>query len=207
MIGVVDYGIGNVAAFLNCFELVDEPAFRVTTPEDLHLASGLILPGVGSFDLVMTTLRSRGFIEPLNERVLEAETPVLGVCVGMQIMGLASEEGIQPGLGWVETKASSLRTDSSPSRLVLPHMGWNQVSPTNRDGLFDGFQPSEFYFLHSFGFLRVDPPAVAAFSTYGQQFVSAVVKGNIFGVQFHPEKSHEDGLRLLANFADIVRNA
>jgi len=207
MIGIVDYGIGNVSAFLKCFELIDKPACRITSPDELHIASGLILPGVGSFDVVMETLESRGFIDPLHERVVGAATPVLGVCVGMQIMALASEEGVLPGLGWWETTVKSLKLESESATVMLPHMGWNEVVASNENGLFSGLQSSEFYFLHSFGFLELDRELVMALSTYGSQFISAAGQGNVFGVQFHPEKSHDDGLRLLGNFAEIAQNA
>jgi glutamine amidotransferase len=197
VIAIVSYGVGNVRAFASIYERAGIPSTVASTPADLRNATHLILPGVGSFDWAMTRLNQSGLRETLDELVLQRRIPVLGVCVGMQMMSRTSAEGILPGLGWIPADVQHLSTQAEG--LPLPHMGWNDVEPAT-DPLFEGMSPAQFYFLHSF---HVVPhgAAVIAHASYGREFVCAVRHGHIAGVQFHPEKSHHWGERLLRNFA------
>jgi glutamine amidotransferase len=199
MITIVDYGLGNVLAFANSYKRLGIPAAIARTADDLAHATKVILPGVGSFDHAMGLLNRSGMRDALVELATVARVPVLGVCVGMQMLGRSSEEGSEPGLGWI---AGSVRKLDSAPAAHLPHMGWNDVKPVAHGGLFAGLESNAlFYFLHSYYF-RCDSDAdVLATSQYGATFACAIKSGNIFGVQFHPEKSHSFGTRLLQNFA------
>jgi glutamine amidotransferase len=203
MIAVVDYGVGNVRAFLNAFRLLNIDARATRSSAELEAAEKIILPGVGAFDHAVERLEASGMRQMLDHLVLERRVPVLGVCVGMQMLGLSSEEGERPGLGWIEGRVRSLRTlTSSAAPLHLPHMGWNDVRPRPTSSLFAGLEGgAPFYFLHSFYFECQRAPEVAAVSDYGSEFACAVQVGNICGVQFHPEKSHHAGTQLLQNFS------
>lgn len=203
MIGVVDYGLGNVRAFENIYRRLGVPVQPVRTAEDLNRADRFILPGVGAFDWAMTKLKQSGMIDALNHRVIEEHVPVLGVCVGMQIMAKSSEEGSEPGLCWIPGRVERFRQECFETSTHLPHMGWNDVRLVRRTNLFSGLDAPIFYFLHSYCFSPTDPEYASAFSEYGSFFASAVERENIFGVQFHPEKSHEWGVQLLKNFAAI----
>lgn len=201
MIAIVDYGLGNVQAFLNVYKRLNVPARRVTTGEEMAGATKVILPGVGAFDHAMERLESSGMREVLDELVLRKKTPILGVCVGMQILAKSSDEGRLPGLGWLDGHVRTF-TDGDQN-LPLPHMGWNDVD-AGANPLFKGLETdAKFYFLHSYYFECVHQENVSATSTYGREFSSAVSAGNIHGVQFHPEKSHHFGIRLLRNFAEF----
>jgi imidazole glycerol-phosphate synthase subunit HisH len=200
MIAIVDYGLGNVQAFLNVYKRLNVPAQRATTVDELRGASKVILPGVGAFDHAMERLDASRMREALDELVLERKTPVLGVCVGMQILARSSEEGTRPGLGWVDGRVRQFTPAAGP----LPHMGWNDVQPAEDNALFRDLESdAKFYFLHSYYFECARPEHVAATSSYGAPFSSAVCASNIYGVQFHPEKSHHYGIRLLHNFASL----
>jgi glutamine amidotransferase len=197
VITIVDYGVGNIRAFLNAYRLQNIEARTATTAGELEGASKIILPGVGAFDHAMDRLEQSGM---LDELVLQKRIPVLGVCVGMQMLGLSSEEGERPGLGWIQGRVRGLR--GLQEELQLPHMGWNDVRPTAGTPLFEGLeQNARFYFLHSYYFECANPANVAAVAAYGSEFSCAVHAGTIMGVQFHPEKSHHCGTQLLKNFA------
>lgn len=200
MILVIDYGVGNVASIRKMLLKAGIEEVLVSgRPEDLERAEKLILPGVGSFDDAMTRLRESGLAPLLERRALEEGVPLLGICLGMQMLGRGSEEGELPGLGWID--AESVRLD--PGGLNVPHIGWNAIAPENGSRLFAGIEPEDrFYFLHSFEIRCRDAEDVAARSEYGSEFTCAVRRGNLHGVQFHPEKSHGAGARLLANFAE-----
>lgn len=208
MIAIVDYGLGNVQAFASIFKRLDMPCIIAKNAEDLSHASRIILPGVGSFDWAIERLENSGMRQTLDEMVINRAVPVLGVCVGMQIMTESSDEGKLPGLGWIK-QAAVKRFDFSQEleggfiRTRLPHMGWNDVEPTCFDTLFKNMENAQFYFLHSYYFLSNVPELVLAQSNYGIQFTSAFAQKNIFGVQFHPEKSHNSGVELLRNFSEI----
>jgi glutamine amidotransferase len=198
MITIIDYGLGNVLAFANSYKRLNVPVAIARGPADLARASKLILPGVGSFDHAMGLLNGSGMRPTLDELVLGKRVPVLGVCVGMQMLARASEEGREAGLRWVQ--GDVCRLDSPGAH--LPHMGWNDVEPREAGGLFAGLESdARFYFLHSYYFKADRDADVLATAEYGRAFACAVRSGNIFGVQFHPEKSHRFGMRLLQNFA------
>jgi len=204
VITIVDYGVGNIRAFLNVYARLSIPAETATNAQALQGATKVILPGVGDFDEAMRRLDGSGMRPTLNELVLERRVPVLGVCVGMQMLGRSSEEGVLPGLRWVAGDVRSLRSTSATEPLAVPHMGWNDVRPTPGNALFNGLEAdARFYFLHSYYFQCDRGTDAAATTSYGADFTSAVNSGNIFGVQFHPEKSHHWGTRLLQNFAAL----
>ena len=175
------------------------------TADELDGATRLILPGVGSFDHAMELLDASGMRARLDHLVLEQAVPVLGICVGMQILAGASEEGRLPGLGWVDGRVQRLHADRPGAKLRLPHMGWNDVSPVGvPSALFAGLeQDARFYFLHTYYFGCERAETMLAQCDYGGPFACAVHSRNVFGVQFHPEKSHQWGTRLLKNFAEV----
>jgi imidazole glycerol-phosphate synthase subunit HisH len=203
MIVVVDYGLGNLGSIHNMLKKLGVES-RVTddTDEVLH-ASKLILPGVGAFDHGMTNLRERGLVELLHRKVLQDDTPILGICLGMQLMTRGSEEGQLPGLGWLPATTRRFRPSSPDLHLPVPHMGWNYVEPSATSALFAGLPDDpRFYFVHSFYVDADEDEYVSGRTTYDVSFVSAVERNNVLGVQFHPEKSHKFGMALLRNFAD-----
>lgn len=203
MIALVDYGLGNIQAFINIYRSIGIEACAVKAAEQLRSASHIILPGVGSFDWAMSRLQASGLREALDEEVLERKKPVLGICVGMQMMARSSEEGDLPGLSWIDATVVKFDTGLLESKTHLPHMGWNDVSPMNSDPLFSGLNAPRYYFLHSY-FMKPDRDEnCLATSSYGVTFTSAVRAGNVYGTQFHPEKSHDWGIRLLKNFSEI----
>ena len=199
MIAIVDYGLGNVLAFATSYKRMGIPARVAKTPADLAGASKIVLPGVGAFDHAMGLLTASGMRPTLDELVVDKGTPVLGVCVGMQMLASRSEEGVAPGLGWIDGDVRKVEAAR------LPHMGWNDVSATTGGGLFEGLETgARFYFLHSYYFRCEHPDDVLATADYGAPFACAVRCGNVYGVQFHPEKSHRYGARLLQNFAALA---
>jgi len=204
MIYIVDYGLGNVMAFLNVYKRLNIAASAARKPSDLVGAKKLILPGVGSFDHAMELLEQSGMREALDEFVLDRSTPVLGVCVGMQILASSSEEGRLAGLGWIDGQVKKFDATAFRQSARLPHMGWNDVKPVIQSSLFGGLEnDARFYFLHSYYFQCTQSEHVLAQADYGAAFTCAVNTKNIYGVQFHPEKSHHFGTRLLKNFAEL----
>jgi glutamine amidotransferase len=204
MITLIDYGVGNIFAFQNVYKRLNIPTKIAKTSIDLLDAEKLILPGVGSFDYAMNQLNNSGMREKLDELVIEKHVPIIGICVGMQMMGNRSDEGKTQGLKWID--ADILKFDESliKHRTKLPHMGWNDVKPVNGNSLFAGLEDDAiFYFLHSFYFKCKNQNESIAVSDYGITFTSAVNNGNIYGIQFHPEKSHLNGEKLLHNFAKL----
>ncbi len=204
MIVILDAGLGNVGSILNMLKKIGASARVSSSRDDIQAATKLILPGVGAFDTGMTQLERSGFLDLLHRRVLEEKVPVLGVCLGMQLLGKRSEEGILPGLGWVD--AESVRFAAPPaSPIKIPHMGWNTV--TARDGatLFrNADAESRYYFVHSYHVVVADPSDSAATGFHGVRFNAALERGNIHGTQFHPEKSHRFGLQVFKNFVDLA---
>jgi len=204
MITIVDYGLGNIRAFLNAYKRLNIEATTAATAEELKGASRVILPGVGAFDHAMLRLDQSGMRETLDDLVVQRRVPVLGVCVGMQILARSSDEGVLPGLGWIDGSVKAFASREGANTLPLPHMGWNDVRPVSRNKLFDRLDvDSRFYFLHSFYFECTKSHNTLAVSGYGGDFASAVHAENIYGVQFHPEKSHHFGTQLLKNFAEL----
>lgn len=204
MIHVVDYGLGNVQAFLTLYKRIGIEAVRARTADDLKGAGKIILPGVGAFDHAIELLNQSGMRPALESLILQDKVPVLGICVGMQILASSSEEGKLPGLGWVPGRVCSFRSNQQAASLPMPHMGWNDVRPKEGVPLFAGLQShARFYFLHSYYFECEATSHIAAVAGYGFDFSCAVCSGNVYGVQFHPEKSHHFGTMLLKNFAEL----
>jgi imidazole glycerol-phosphate synthase subunit HisH len=203
VITVVDYGVGNIAALMNMLDHLGEAANVADGAEQIRQAERLLLPGVGSFDKAMTTLRARGLLEALDEAVLARRVPVLGVCLGMQLFARTSEEGREKGLGWVAADVRRLRVSTSGG-LKIPHIGWTDVKPVGTPVLFDSRGGTErFYFVHSYHVVCDVRSDVSCVFEYDGEVCCAVSAGNIHGVQFHPEKSHRFGMRLLSRFARL----
>lgn len=203
MITLIDYGLGNLQAFGNIYRRLNIPVEVARTPDQLASARKVILPGVGAFDWAMTRLEESGMRACLDDLVLAKQRPVLGVCVGMQMMAQRSDEGKLPGLGWIAGEVLRLDGSGFQQQTHLPHMGWNDVCPTSSECLFKGIPAPRFYFLHSYYFAPANPDTVLGRTNYGVSFASAVRSGNVFGTQFHPEKSHQWGIQLLKNFAEL----
>ena len=203
MIALVDYGLGNITAFTNIYYQLGLDVVVAETVDDIRKSNRVILPGVGSFDWAMKCLNESGLREELDLAVLEEKKPVLGVCVGMQMMAQSSEEGKTPGLGWLNADVVKLDTTLFTGKTHLPHMGWNSLDIIAKDPLFAGISKPEYYFLHSYVVRPFCEKNVIAKANYGESFAAALKSDNIYGTQFHPEKSHEWGVRLLKNFAGI----
>ncbi len=204
MITIVDYGLGNIGAFANAYKRMNIPTMIARTEADLAGAERLILPGVGAFDHAMDLLNGSGMRDALEDLVLNQATPVIGVCVGMQMLGNGSDEGVRDGLGWIPGRVRQFSASNVGNDLPLPHMGWNDVTPSADQKLFDGLEVgARFYFLHSYYFEADDPEDISASAEYGIKFACSVRRRNINGVQFHPEKSHHFGARILKNFAGV----
>jgi glutamine amidotransferase len=205
MLTIVDCGLGNLGSIENMLKRIGCAARVSSQVADIAAASKIILPGIGAFDQGMRNLRELGLEPVLREKVLLRKTPVLGICLGMQMLGRASDEGTEAGLGWI---AGSCRKFGGPGwdpKLKIPHMGWNFVSPTAADPLLAGFQSTpRFYFVHSYHVVCDAPQSVIGTTDYGGPFASVVRMDNIFGAQFHPEKSHRFGMVLLRNFVERI---
>ena len=203
MIGVIDYGLGNVQAFLDIYKRLNIPATATKKSEDLVACDKFILPGVGAFDWAMQSLENSGMRAALEKLILQDKRPVLGVCVGMQMLANRSDEGVLNGLGWISgdiKKFDEAHFDRLPH---LPHMGWNDVVLIQNNPLLADIEAPQFYFLHSYYFLPADVASAIGATEYGGSFASVVSQDNIYGTQFHPEKSHNWGMSLLKNFAKL----
>ena len=201
MIAIVDYGLGNVQAFKDVYNRLNLPVLIARSSKDLVNVTKLILPGVGSFDYAITKLDESGMRKNIEDLVIDKKIPILGVCVGMQMLARSSEEGKLKGLGWID--AIVKRFDST-NGIILPHMGWNNVSPRSYSGLYKNTKKDlKFYFLHEYYFDACEESDVEATANYEGEYACSVRRENIYGVQFHPEKSHHFGMQLLKNFAEI----
>jgi glutamine amidotransferase len=204
MIGIINYGSGNVQAIANIYNRTNFQYKIIQDPEQLKNVDKLILPGVGDFDETIKVLISSGLRNALNEEVLVKKKPVLGICVGMQILSNDSEEGTQKGLGWINGNVKKFDILKIKDKPFIPHMGWNNVVPQIKHDLFNKIDIElGFYFVHSYFFQPLSSNNILGTTFYGEEFTSAVFNDNIFGVQFHPEKSHSNGIQLLSNFASI----
>jgi glutamine amidotransferase len=204
MITIIDYGLGNIRAFVNVYERLNIPISIAKTADDLKAVTKIILPGVGAFDHAMRQLNNSGMREILNKLVLDQKLPVIGICVGMQMLAISSDEGVLPGLGWIDGIVKKFDASVLKSKTQLPHMGWNTIHPNNDNPLMINLSNgSRFYFLHSYYFQCNNKNDAIATTEYGIQFTCVVNKRNIYGVQFHPEKSHQWGMQLLKNFAKL----
>jgi glutamine amidotransferase len=202
MIGIVNYGSGNIQAISNVFKRSNIPYQIISNPSEINNVDKLILPGVGAFDSTMKVLNSSGLREALDEAVLVNKIPVLGICVGMQILSEGSEEGQLEGLGWIKGLVKKFDVTRIPENPFIPHMGWNNIKPFNDHYLFNEVELDlGFYFVHSYFFEPFCSNNVLCQSYYGFEFASAVFDKHILGVQFHPEKSHVNGIKLLSNFS------
>lgn len=204
MITLLNYGSGNINAIKNIYQRLNIPYEIASTKDDIIKANHIILPGVGAFDETISMLQNKGFIDVLNKKVLEEKIPILGICVGMQMLADNSEEGTKNGLGWISGKVKKIDKRLILDKTKIPHLGWNSIEIVHDTPLFKNVDPDEgFYFVHSYYFECEDEVNVIAKTEYGIMFHSAVNIENIYGVQFHPEKSHDNGIQLLKNFANL----
>ena len=203
MIGIIDYGVGNIKAFANIYKNLNIPFKIVKNISEFENITKLILPGVGSFDHAMISLQNSGMKEKLDELVLEKKIPVIGICVGMQMLAKSSEEGTLNGLGWIDgivKKFDKSKIKNAP----LPHMGWNNLKIEKKNKIFDNLEENpRYYFLHSYYFECENKEVVIATATYGEKFDCMINHKNIYGIQCHPEKSHHNGMQLLKNFGEL----
>ena len=201
MITIVDYGMGNLGSVQNMFKRIGVNSIISSDVNEIAQAKKILLPGVGSFDAAMHRINAGGFRDVLDNKALKEKVPILGICLGMQLLTSESEEGKEKGLGWIPAKTIKFPPDNG---LKIPHMGWNQVVISNKSPLTESLQDNaRFYFVHSY-FVRVDNESHSILRTnYGVNFDSGIQKDNIFGAQFHPEKSHKFGMRFLESFAKI----
>lgn len=204
MIGVINYGLGNLRAFANLYQRLHIPTLIANTVEDINKCSKLILPGVGHFDYAINKFRDSKMYDSIENKVLNQGTPILGICIGMHMLAHKSEEGSELGLGWIDGEVKSFDGKAlSQQGLPMPHMGWNDIDVDQKSPLFKGFEEigSRFYFLHSYYFqcYEKDKSCISVVN-YGEKICCSVNKNNIYGVQFHPEKSHHFGESLLRNF-------
>lgn len=208
MIVIVDYGLGNLGSIVNMLLRLRVDVQRSRSIEDILRADRLILPGVGAFDAGMQALEQAGLIPVLERKVRQERTPLLGICLGMQLLTQGSEEGRLPGLGWFQAATRRFRFDPPPQpeagvpRLRIPHMGWNYIDVCRNHPILDEMHPEpRFYFVHSYYVQCACPEDVVATAAYGGRFDAIIARDNLVGAQFHPEKSHKFGLKLLENFA------
>lgn len=199
---IIDYGVGNVSSIKNMLKRIGCPSLVSSDVKDIEGAEKIILPGVGAFDTGISNLIRSGLLPMLERKVLREKTDILGICLGMQLFAKTSEEGKLPGLGWIN--AQTIRFKSNDKSLKIPHMGWNTLNIKDSSNLLANLpKESRFYFVHSYHVTCKDTTNVLCTTSYGIDFNSAVHKENIYGVQFHPEKSHRYGMQLLRNFVEL----
>jgi glutamine amidotransferase len=201
VIAILDYGIGNLKSIYNMFKKLGIESAITSNTFEIQNSDKYILPGVGSFDYAVNNLKKAPFFGILQKEVLINKKPILGICLGMQILTKGSEEGVEKGLGWID--AYTKKFDLKNKNFSIPHMGWNQINPKNKNNFFNNLSENRFYFVHSYHVVCNNPKNILATTDYNYTFTSAIYKENIFGVQFHPEKSHKFGLKLLNNFGHM----
>lgn len=203
MIVVINYGVGNLGSISNMLRKIGTEAIVTADPSEIERADKLILPGVGAFDNGIRNLKERGLFELIKKAVENRKTPILGVCLGMQLFSKGSEEGKLAGFGWLNARTVRFKFDDPLKYLKIPHMGWNTIKVEDPSPLVQGLdRDSRFYFVHSYHLDCRDEKDITAVTNYGYDFPSVIRKENIYGIQFHPEKSHKFGMRLLENFAN-----
>ena len=204
MIVIVDYKMGNLGSIKNMVKIVGGEAVISSDPEIIYRADGLILSGVGAFDSGMKAIKELGLYELLQKKVNESKTPILGLCLGMQLFTKGSEEGCMPGFGWIDGESVKFNFDEQDNKLKIPHMGWNSLKIKQDIPIFRdiGDEP-RFYFVHSYHVVCNNEQQVVAETNFGYDFVSVVTKDNIIGMQFHPEKSHKFGMKVFTNFLEM----
>jgi glutamine amidotransferase len=204
MVTIIDYGAGNIKSIRNMLKKIGVESCISEHPEVIAKASKLILPGVGHFEYGMKSLKTSGLIEVLYQSVMVHKTPILGICLGAQLLGKSSEESGEKGLGWLDMEVVRFDSSKMEASLKVPHMGWNEIKQEKKSLLLEGYEEvPRYYFVHSYHMKPVNPSDILMTTNYGYEFTSAVEKDNIFGVQFHPEKSHKFGMKLLTNFSKI----
>jgi glutamine amidotransferase len=204
MITIIDYGSGNIRAIANIYEKLNISYLIAKNPDDVIGAKKIFLPGVGAFDETISKLDEIGFRSVLDKEVLENKVPILGICVGMQILAETSEEGSLKGLGYIKGHVKKLDASKLDAKPKLPHLGWNSIEIKRKSPLFDNIDPQKgFYFLHTYYFECSNNNDILSTTHYGNSFSSAINHNNIFGFQFHPEKSHSNGINLLLNFGKL----
>jgi glutamine amidotransferase len=203
MITIIDYKTGNLGSIQNILKRIGKESVVTSDKNVIAEATKLILPGVGAFDTGMRNLRELDLVDILNKKVIEEKIPVLGICLGMQLLSSGSEEGSLKGLGWINASTIRFKFENS-LEYKIPHMGWNFITQHKTSRLLNNmYSDPRFYFVHSYYFNANDPEDILTSTTYEKEFTSSVEKGNILGVQFHPEKSHKFGMKLLENFVDL----
>lgn len=203
MVAIVDYGMGNLGSVRNILKKIGVDSVITSSPSAIARADSIILPGVGAFATGIANLRKRDLVSVLEDRV-HSGVPILGCCLGLQLMTQGSEEGGECGLGWIAAQTVAFSRDDRGMSLRIPHMGWNQARVVSDHPLFEGVEAdARYYFVHSYHLASEKPSEVAMITDYGYEFASGVAVANVMGVQFHPEKSHKFGMRLLRNFANL----
>ncbi len=202
MIVIINYSVGNIGSIINMFKRIGVKAKLSSDIEDIKSAEKLFLPGVGSFGHGMDCLKKSGLIDVIEDKVFNDKTPVMGVCLGMQMLLEHSEEGDCDGLGWIKGKVQYFQLAAEQKDIKIPHMGWNVIEPQQSSPLLNNFEDeARFYFAHSYHAVCESTQNILATTHHGYDFASVVSNGNIYGAQFHPEKSHKFGMQLLKNFA------
>lgn len=203
MIAIIDYGMGNLGSILNMFKKIGANAIITSDPDKIYKADKILLPGVGAFDTAMNKINNSDILPILNEKALVTKIPILGICLGMQLLTNSSEEGVLSGLGWINGQTLSFK-GKLENNFKIPHMGWNMVNFQKKHKILEGYEGDvRFYFVHSY-YVEVHHNENSLMKTqYGINFDSAIVKDNIFGAQFHPEKSHKFGFQLFKNFVKL----
>ncbi len=204
MIVIIDYQMGNSGSIRNMLAKMGVESVISSNGSDIERAEKLILPGVGAFDNGMKNITKTDLISVLSNKVIEEKTPLLGICLGMQLLTQKSEEGNLPGLGWFDAETVRFNFDKAQNKFKIPHMGWNYIMPIKENPLCKNLPKRfRFYFVHSYHVICNKAQDVLSTTDYGYEFVSAIQKENVFGVQFHPEKSHKFGMQLLKNFVEL----
>ncbi len=201
MIGIINYGLGNIHSFINSFKVLGIPAISINNRDELKRIDRIILPGVGSFDSAIRKFNNSGLRDDIEDLIFNKNLPIMGVCIGMQIMANSSSEGNLNGLGWIDGEVEIIENTNN---LILPHMGWNEIKLEKFSSkLLLNLKSKRFYFLHSYHFVPNKKSNKIAYVNYGKDILAAISKDNIYGCQFHPEKSHSAGLKVLENFSSL----